>query len=233
MSLIRSEWEETETSPFNIDLDPENSRIDPLHRNSQLTMLAYMAEQRGIIRLAERINEYNGMYPHERIICIPFGKRYIVVEGNRRVAACQALLKPHIITKTELYDRLPEISPETRENIGKIPIIVAANREIADKVVASIHLTDSKLRWSDIGQMRHVQSRYQHGRPASDLARDLKVPVSRIEELLFLARAYDRATGLGWTPKERDFLYDYDLDIEPFKKLITSQLIVKLGSVSL
>ncbi len=82
----------------NIELNPENPRLAPRDDGSawsQATMLAHFAADKGVRDLARDIGQA-GLNPTKRFIAQPSDKasRYVVLEGNRRLAALRLLHDP-------------------------------------------------------------------------------------------------------------------------------------------
>jgi ParB-like chromosome segregation protein Spo0J len=111
----------------NIDLDPFNPRFGKRNGKpkSQIEILDSVVLEYGIEDVASSL-AVNGFFPAEPVICIKKKTgRYVVVEGNRRVAACLVLAgdgraKNHS-KRTAEYQKLQ--AAHHRSAITEIPVI--------------------------------------------------------------------------------------------------------------
>lgn len=119
-------------------VDVENPRFSDVieNQNDALITIAKM-QDRKLIKLAEDINEY-GINPSELLLVKPIeesDKYYIVLEGNRRVAALKILENPEIIKDSvskSIYEKIKKINNEYEKNpIDGIDCIVFDSREEA------------------------------------------------------------------------------------------------------
>jgi hypothetical protein len=80
----------------------------------QEALLKALENSRFDVRALVQSISYNGFLKHERLIVVPFdGSRYLVLEGNRRLAAVRLLLAdPN------------ELSPRARESLATLPCFV-------------------------------------------------------------------------------------------------------------
>ena len=99
MPIIPEQLEELSLPVANILLDEENPRLAPLSRRSISAIHLDIIERQRLVDLAKSIFRYGGLFPQEKIIVLDTGdtkNRYVVLEGNRRVFACQILLNPRL-----------------------------------------------------------------------------------------------------------------------------------------
>lgn len=74
-----------------LDLDPKNPRLpEDLVGKSQSSILKYLYDNLVLDELAQSFVD-NGYFIHEPLIIMPHGKRFTVLEGNRRLAALMIL----------------------------------------------------------------------------------------------------------------------------------------------
>lgn len=220
MSYDSSQWDDNEVDVWQIELDPENPRLDPHFSYSETAIFKYLYEHEGLLPLAKSIVSYGAMYPHERVICVPKEDGYIVIEGNRRLAAIKLLLKPNWITDFENITRsveIPILSDQIRSNIQSVPISIAATREIADEVVAQLHIEElAKHPWNVRRKMRYAANRSSSGTSIDKIAHDLVSDTAKIYELIKFDRAFDTVIALDWSEREKDILWDDSLRLQIF-----------------
>src|SRR2546426_249033 len=75
----------------------------------------------------------NGFYHHEPLLVVPSergkGPPYVVVEGNRRLAAVRLLREADLRAKTKATD-LPELTDKDRAALDSLPVQVFPNRKV-------------------------------------------------------------------------------------------------------
>ena len=117
----------------NLLLDPNNYRFldNPGYKPKIKTRFHVPTVQEATLRLLERDKRYqiselkksiltNGYVPMERVIIVPYAyakDKYVVIEGNRRVASLKSLIEEH-------KDGVIELSAKQRESFSKIPCAI-------------------------------------------------------------------------------------------------------------
>jgi len=133
-----------------LELDPENPRLPLSFRNSSQEDLAISLE-RGyeIFEIALSITT-SGFFSNEPLIVIPsnnYGK-YIVVEGNRRLAAVLGLTNQSIkdaFQDSEKWD--PLIQKNSLDINSKLPVVIKSDRDSCVAIIGFRHLS-GQLAWS-------------------------------------------------------------------------------------
>lgn len=225
MPLLVDQWEEDTLSPLDIQLDDQNPRVDPQHRTNQDRILQCLIDREGVSQLAKSINSYRGLFPQERVIVTEIAGSPVVLEGNRRVAACKLLLRPEVLPDVYMHkiSSIPPCDDLTRAQIDTIPVVFAATRAIADEVIASLHLNSGKKDWSDIGQFRYAADRYKSGRTVQEIAQSLHISAKETLRLLAYDEAFNFVLGLGWSEEEKDILWDFNINVKPFLAICFSR----------
>ncbi|WP_417815204.1 hypothetical protein [Thalassospira alkalitolerans] len=228
MAFSDMQWER-KTIPIKfIELDPENPRLGLDNRRSDLAALTYLVEHENVLGLAQNIADYKNLYPHESIICIPIeNEKYIVVEGNRRVAACKILLKPHIIGDAGDPSEVPEIDNETRHSLTEIEACVADSRQTADEIIAKLHIDEfGKLSWNTRKKIRYVESRLRFGNDVEALAANLGISTNNLYKLKSYGRVFTYVSSmLKWTTKEKGVIWDDKVDLDIMFYVLTNKVI--------
>ena len=120
-------------------LDPNNPRLRGTAEGAdQRTLLKILWQEWALDELAFSIAK-NGYFPEEPLFAIQEDERYIVVEGNRRLATVKLLQDPQLQQELRATD-IPTLSSEDREQLDFLPV--------------SVH-TDRKSLWTYVG-FRHV-----------------------------------------------------------------------------
>lgn len=120
----------------------------------------------------------DGYLPNENIIALQEGKKNVVKEGNRRIAAMKIIhgvvsanefsLPPHISEKLE------SLAPGWKKANAEVPctIYAASEAAAADRIVTLTHGKGEKagrLRWSAVARARHNRDKSGSAEPALDL----------------------------------------------------------------
>src|SRR5438105_4802203 len=95
-----SQWKRVSRSATGLRLDGLNPRIPPATTiPSELDLICELLIHEEVFGLARSI-ALSGYFPSEPMISVLEERRLVVVEGNRRLAACKLLLKPELAPKT-------------------------------------------------------------------------------------------------------------------------------------
>lgn len=127
-------------------VDVENPRFSDVIENQNDAIITIAKKQdKKLIKLAEDIDEF-GVNPAELLIVLPYEKSdkyYIVLEGNRRIAALKILENPEIIknaVKGSLYEKMKKIGSDYEKNpIDGIDCVVFDSREEANHWIELKH----------------------------------------------------------------------------------------------
>ena len=93
----------------------------------------------------------SGFFAHEPLIVAQEGKKNIVIEGNRRLAAVKVLLDPSLI---EMEVDLPEITEDGKEALQELPT-VKGTRKDAWRYLGFKHV-NGPAKWSSYAKSRYI-----------------------------------------------------------------------------
>ncbi|HLM52712.1 MAG TPA: hypothetical protein VK325_03760, partial [Pseudoxanthomonas sp.] len=120
----------------------------------------------------------DGYLPNENIIALQEGKKNVVKEGNRRIAAMKII---HGIVSADEFslpshisEKLESLAPGWKKANAEVPCTIYAATEAAaaDRVVTLTHGKGEKagrLRWSAVARARHNRDKSGSAEPALDL----------------------------------------------------------------
>lgn len=137
-------------------LDPLNPRLpEELQGRSQPEILEYLATNAGLDELARSyIN--NGFFQHEHLIVAPENDMYVVLEGNRRLAALKVLLEDDDAQEADLAFALDEqLTSNDRQGLLELPVFVVESREDVRKYLGFRHIGGIKT-WSSEAKARYL-----------------------------------------------------------------------------
>ncbi|MGR3273341.1 ParB N-terminal domain-containing protein [Thalassococcus profundi] len=136
-----------------LDLDLQNPRFGLLAAEDQNEALRILYESADLKELWRSIAQV-GFERFEPLIAIPGASegRFIVIEGNRRLAACKTLINPSELGRSAMR-ALPELGPSQRASIDTLPVVVVRDRAEADAFIGFKHV-NGPATWSSIAKAR-------------------------------------------------------------------------------
>ena len=160
----------------NLSLDLENPRLPLAFRKNQRTqesIINWLLEDASIIELMLAIG-VNDFFIGEALLVIKSNESeiYIVVEGNRRLAALLLLSSPNLAT---IHTRkIAKVLKETHFRPTEIPCIIFQERAEILQYLGYRHITGIKS-WSLVAKARYLNSllKMTQGATLSESAREL------------------------------------------------------------
>jgi hypothetical protein len=146
----------THAEPERLLLDPENPRLpEDVIGQSQSTILRYLFDNAVLDELATSYVN-NGFFQHEPLMVASSDHGYVVLEGNRRLAALKVLLQDEDAVAAGLRFSIDdELTTEVRESLLQIPIFTVANRDEVRKYLGFRHIGGIKT-WSAEAKARYI-----------------------------------------------------------------------------
>lgn len=215
-------WTEGTLNTLDLLLDSKNPRIDVRDNATQEEIRLQLLNHENIVELANDIIREKRLLPGDRIItCIENG-RHVVLEGNRRVCACQMLLNPTLIP-ADLLKRFPKAdSEELILNISQIKADVAPNRNAAENILTKRHTEPGIKKWTPIAKMRRVARWFNQGETINEIASRLGESKGSIRRKIQEYHLFQFALNLpGWTQDELKILQDQKLVVNPYLRFFT------------
>ena len=157
-------------------LDAENPRLasNDLDEPSQKDLVKILWQQMAVDEVALSIAA-NGYYANEELLVTRDDAKpeyYIVVEGNRRLAAVQLLRDDELREQLRATD-LPEIDDLARAELDELPVVEYANREELWTFVGFQHINGVKA-WDSFSKAQYVAEVHENFNISlSDIARSI------------------------------------------------------------
>jgi hypothetical protein len=131
-----------------LNLDPQNPRLRNEERGRSQAELLEIMKGWGLEEVAESI-VHNGFWPYEAVFVVKekTGKRkeWVVVEGNRRLAAVKLLLRARDGHESHRWRALASgLTDETAKKLLRVPTITAGGREELNFYLGFRHVTGIK-----------------------------------------------------------------------------------------
>ena len=175
-----------------LTFDKENPRLPTTVRGDDCEILEYLATKTGIERLLLSIGE-NGFFPGEAIIVIEQEEsdKYIVIEGNRRLAALKLLQNPSLVNRVSIRTAVEE----AEHRPSKVPAYIANSRDDTLQYLGFRHVSGVQ-RWDPLAKARYLKTLFDrcHGEPEqrySSVAREIGSKANAVRRHLDALATYD------------------------------------------
>lgn len=98
----------------------------------------------------------NGYFENEAMLAVKEKGKYVVVEGNRRLAAVKVILKPDLLADSGMDKYKNRITPELVEKLTKsLPVIVLDSRENAWRYIGFKHVNGA-AKWGSYAKAQYI-----------------------------------------------------------------------------
>lgn len=199
----------------NLIFDPQNPRLpQEINKSSDQNIIDYMLREANLIELMQSIAE-NGYFRSEPLLITPENNgMYIVVEGNRRLAALKLLANPDLASVKQ--NSLKEIIPLKKKDFEKIPCINHNKRDDILDYLGYRHITGVKS-WGPLEKARYLQQLFEKNEKSGStednyktLAKMIGSRANHVGRLLGSLKLYDLANDEAYfnikiDPSEIDF----------------------------
>lgn len=151
-----------------LEFDPDNPRLPSMLQGvtDEVAIIAYLLNDEGLLDLMGSIAE-NGYAKAEPLLVIPkAGDKYIVVEGNRRLAALKLLSNPDL-AKTRKQS-VANCAETAKHKPTTIPVIKYHERKEILDYLGYRHITGVK-EWDSMAKAKYLKQLYtEHTIEAGD-----------------------------------------------------------------
>lgn len=159
---------------------------------SQKAIIEHLLKYADIIKLANRINEVEELHGSEVITCYKRGKKYIVLEGNRRTCACKLLLDRKLIPD-EYKSNFPFVKDTTKENIERVMVIVYPDRQSVQAFLSDRHISGVK-KWSALEKNNYYMNLFDAYKDVNEVKKytsdTLNIIVKSIKKYQFFMNVF-------------------------------------------
>ncbi|MCH3994300.1 MAG: ParB N-terminal domain-containing protein [Prevotella sp.] len=185
----------------NLYFDIENPRLVEFHitsatpENEILNILwAFMAVDEIVMSILA-----HGFFEHEPIFAVQENGKFIVVEGNRRLAAVKSILHPDMVEKSRMEKFVPKITQEKVNVLNQgIPVIVLRNREEAWRYIGFKHVNGA-AKWGSYAKAQYIASVHdRYGKSLDEIAEqigDANNTVKKLYQGLMVIKEAERYTS--------------------------------------
>ena len=219
-----------EVGIINLQLDPLNPRLPArLSGAKDKEVLNWMLSDATLIDLMASIAE-NGFFPGEPIIVQQEGNNFIVIEGNRRLAAIKLLDDPSLATiSPKSVLSLSEEAKQKHNIPKKVWVYVVLKRKEVENYLGFRHVTGVK-QWPVISKARYLNQLYLQKENTNyevykELAKEIGSKAPYVRRLLTGYRAFEII-------QSRKYYNIPDLDEENFDLSLITDAITMHSALS-
>ena len=204
--MVNLDWRTKPVPVASLLLDTQNPRLSPrVTPSSQKDLIQYLFDHEQAIEVARSIAR-NGYFPTEPLLALPFGKSYVVVEGNRRLASLKALHVPQLLegrAHNALLRLLKESGPSTYPD--SVPVTIAPDRAATDRFIALRHVGTPVRRWQPENKATFILAKLSEGYDETSLQRMFGFTESDVRDAREIRAIADavRATNLPENLREK------------------------------
>jgi|GEM_PF-1638753 ParB-like chromosome segregation protein Spo0J len=150
------EWRDESRDVRDLNLDLQNPRLPKKIREQKdlSTVRQYLFEHEGVMEIARSIAK-NGYHKSAVSIAYEEEGKLVVLDGNRRLAACQLLLDPSLVNKAPDREKLKELDKTlNKSELSHIKITIAPSRKAAEREIWDIHVNRLLKSWEQLQRLR-------------------------------------------------------------------------------
>ena len=171
--MEKTNWPTEYLSVASLFLDERNPRLGgEIGGRTQREIIQYLFDHDKALEVVRSIVA-RGYFENEPLLAISGNGNYVVVEGNRRLAALKALGEPEILTE-KVRRQVERISREAGfEKIISVPVIIAPSRHETDRIIAGRHVGTPVLAWQAENRASFILSKLEEGYDNDQLKEEL------------------------------------------------------------
>jgi len=176
-------WPTKLYSVASLHLDSKNPRLGrATSSGAPREIIQYLFEHDKALEVAESIAT-RGYFPNEPLLAIKENGRYVVVEGNRRLAALKTLREPGLLKGSwqRRVDRLSRRIHDPR-TIAKVPVTIAPSRRETDQQIAGRHIGTPVLAWQAENRASFILDKIAEGYDNDELHDQLGFSLADIQQ---------------------------------------------------
>jgi ParB-like chromosome segregation protein Spo0J len=190
-------WKTKAMSPTSLHLDTKNPRLGREYSDrAPRELIQYLFDHDKAFDVAESIAS-RGYFPNEPLLAVKEDGRYVIVEGNRRLAALKALREPGLLEGT--YERKIERLVRNMGStslIDTVPVTIAPSRKDTDRQIAGRHIGTPVLAWRSENRASFILDKLAEGYDNDELRDVLGFSLSDIQQARQTRAVADMARSL-------------------------------------
>ena len=169
--MSAAKWETTVKSAAALSLDSKNPRLAQVNQQAtERELLEELVSKEDVYSLAKSIVE-SGYFPNEVLVAVRENSKIVVVEGNRRLAACKLLISPNAAPST-VQGKFKSLSANANlAQLKEIPICIAPTREATHALVLKRHTKLPISKWEPVMQAKFYRQLIESGLSIAEIAK--------------------------------------------------------------
>lgn len=195
--MATNSWPTKFLSVINLHLDVKNPRLgQETASQAPREIFKYLFEHDKALDVAESIAS-RGFFPNEPLLAIKENGRYVIVEGNRRLAALKALREPGLL-EGPLERQLERLSKRITDpqEIAKVPVTIAPSRRATDVQIAGRHIGTPVRAWQAENRASFILDKLAEGYNNDQLRDELRFSLADIQQARQTRAIADMARSL-------------------------------------
>jgi hypothetical protein len=181
--MAKNGWQSKLLPVASLHLDSKNPRLGrETAARAPREIIQHLFEHDKALDVAQSIVS-RGYFPNEPLLAIREDNRYLVVEGNRRLAALKALREPGLL-EGALGRQVERLSRRMLDlqSIAKVPVVIAPNRRTTDRQIAGKHIGTPVLPWQAENRASFILEKLEEGYDNKDLLDELGFSAADIQK---------------------------------------------------
>lgn len=180
--MAKDSWPTKWISVASLHVDAKNPRLGrETTSRAPREIIQYLFEHDKALEVAESIAT-RGYFPNEPLLAIKEAGRYVVVEGNRRLAALKALREPGLLEaphKSKVERLARRIADQ--QVIATVPVTIAPSRRATDRQIAGRHIGSPVLAWQAENRASFILDKLAEGYDNNHLRDELGFTLADIQ----------------------------------------------------
>lgn len=187
-----------------LHLDTENVRLDNEDVKVEADILADLFANEGALSLVEGITKV-GFLTHELPIVVKRRNKWVVVEGNRRIAALKAMQNPMLVPEYQARIKALIKGMPNLKALALVRVKIAPNQEQANELIAALHTSNPRRPWTPARQAAFFQAQINNGRSYAELRK--RYPTVDVQQFVFRSHVLNLFAKVPYDdPELRDFV---------------------------
>jgi CheY-specific phosphatase CheX len=232
--LDTSYWPELRLNVLKeIHLDTKNVRLEDASAKVEADIIEDLFVNEDALGLVEGICKV-GYLTHEIPVAIKRRGKYVMVEGNRRLAALKAIQNPMLVPDFQARINSYVALLPNRSALESIRVLVAPNQSEADQLIAAIHTGNLRRAWSPGRQAAFFQAQIDSGRKLKELI--IRYPTIDVRRFVFRANIINLFKSVNYDDEVvRDFLgsKQFTKGLSTLARIYESKEFVKITGLSM
>lgn len=159
-------WPKQKIQITDLFLDPENIRLEVPVNAAPDVLLNDLFVNENAMQVLESIAA-SGFFPDELPVVIKEKNKFVVIEGNRRIAALKVLARPELMpSKASIVKKILKTAVTIPT---MVEVVVAPSREEVSHFLASKHTQNIKRPWRPLRQAYFYKAELERGKTVEQL----------------------------------------------------------------